>query len=39
MFFENMMTAAQQVLVLFLLVAVGFAADRLRVFSHKTAKT
>ncbi len=38
MFFQNMMTAAQQVLVLFLIVAVGFAADRLHVFSQKTAK-
>jgi predicted permease len=38
MFFNNMMTAAQQVLVLFLIVAVGFAADRLHVFTQKTAK-
>lgn len=38
MFFNNMMTAAQQVLVLFLIVAVGFAADRLRIFTQDTAK-
>lgn len=38
MFFSNMMTAAQQVLVLFLIVAVGFAADRLHVFKQSTAK-
>lgn len=38
MFFTNMMTAAQQVLVLFLIVAVGFAADRLRVFTQSVAK-
>lgn len=38
MFFNNMMTAAQQVLVLFLIVAVGFAADRLRVFTQSTAR-
>ncbi len=38
MFFTNMMMAAQQVLVLFLIVAVGFAADRLRVFTQTVAK-
>ncbi len=38
MFFNNMMTAAQQVLVLFLIVAVGFAADRLHIFTQDTAK-
>ncbi len=38
MFFDNMMTAAQQVLVLFLIVAVGFAADRLHVFTQEIAK-
>ena len=38
MFFTNMMTAAQQVLVLFLIVAVGFAADRLHIFTQDTAK-
>ncbi len=38
MFFTNMMTAAQQVLVLFILVAVGFAADRLNIFKQSTAK-
>ena len=38
MFFNNMMTAAQQVLILFLIVAVGFIADRLHVFTQSTAK-
>ncbi len=38
MFFNNMMMAAQQVLVLFLIVAVGFVADRLHVFTQSTAK-
>ncbi len=38
MFFENMITAASQVLVLFIIVAVGFIADRLHVFTQKTAK-
>ncbi len=38
MFFSNMWTAAQQVFVLFIIVAVGFAADRLRVFTQDTAK-
>lgn len=38
MFFSNMMTAAQQVLVLFLIVAVGFAADRLHIFTQDIAK-
>ncbi len=38
MFFNNMMTAAQQVLILFLIVAVGFIAVRLHVFTQSTAK-
>ncbi len=38
MFFTNMLTAAQQVFVLFIIVAVGFTADRLRVFTQDTAK-
>ncbi len=38
MFFSNMLTAAQQVFVLFLIVAVGFAADRLHIFTQNTAK-
>ncbi len=38
MFLSNMATAAQQVLVLYLIVAVGFAADRLKVFGQNTAK-
>ena len=38
MFFTNMFTAAQQVIVLFLIVAVGYAADRLHVFTQDIAK-
>ena len=38
MFFSNMITAAQQVFTLFLIVAVGFIADRLHVFTQETAK-
>ena len=38
MFLENMATAAQQVLILYLIVAVGFAADRLHIFGQDTAK-
>ncbi len=38
MFLENMATAAQQVLILYLIVAVGFAADRLHIFGQATAK-
>lgn len=38
MFFANMTMAAQQVIILYLLVAVGFLADRLNVFGQDTAK-
>ena len=38
MFLSNMATAAQQVLILYLIVAVGFAADRLHVYKESTAK-
>ena len=38
MFFQNMATAAQQVFILYLIVAVGFIADRLGVFSAQTAR-
>ena len=38
MFLINMATAAQQVLILYLIVAVGFAADRLHVYKESTAK-
>lgn len=38
MFLNNMMTAAQQVLILYIIVAVGFVADRLHVFTQDTAK-
>lgn len=38
MFLSNMTIAAQQVVILYLLVAVGFAADRFGVFKQSTAK-
>ena len=38
MFLNNMMTAAQQVVILYLIVAVGFIADRLHIFGQDTAK-
>ena len=38
MFLENMANAAQQVLILYILVAVGFISDRLKVFTESTAK-
>lgn len=38
MFLSNMATAAQQVIILYLIVAVGFVADRFRVFGQDTAK-
>ena len=38
MFIQNMSMAAQQVAVLYLIVAVGFIADRLGVFKQTTAK-
>ncbi len=38
MFFESMTNTAQQVLILYLIVAVGFAADKLKVFKPTTAK-
>lgn len=38
MFLENMANAAQQVLILYILVAVGFIADRLKIFTESTAK-
>ncbi len=38
MFLTNMTMAAQQVIILYLLVAVGFIADRLHVFGQETAK-
>lgn len=39
MFLTNMTMAAQQVIILYLLVAVGFIADRLHVFGQDTAKS
>ena len=38
MFLSNMATAAQQVVILYLIVAVGFAADKLKIFKQSTAK-
>lgn len=38
MFFSNMATAAQQVIILYILVAVGFLADRFHIFGQETAK-
>ena len=38
MFLSNMATAAQQVIILYLIVAVGFAADRFHIFGQDTAK-
>lgn len=38
MFLTNMTMAAQQVIILYLIVAVGFVADRLHVFGQNTAK-
>ena len=38
MFFQNMSMAAQQVAILYLIVAVGFIADRIGVFKQTTAK-
>lgn len=37
-FLENMTVAAEQVIILYLIVAVGFAADKAGVFTEKTAK-
>lgn len=38
LFLHNMQTAAQQVFILYIIVAVGFIADRLNVFTEKTAR-
>ena len=38
MFFQNMSMAAQQVAILYLIVAVGFIADRIGIFKQNTAK-
>lgn len=37
-FFDNCLIAAQQVIILYIIVAVGFIADRKGVFSEKTAR-
>ena len=38
MFIQNMSMAAQQVAILYLIVAVGFIADRIGIFKQSTAK-
>ncbi len=38
LFLNNCMIAAKQVVILYIIVAVGFAADKLGVFTQKTAK-
>lgn len=38
LFFSNMLSAARQVGTLFIIVAVGFLCDRLKIFTEKTAK-
>ncbi len=38
MFFQNMAIAAQQVAILYLIVAVGFAVDKIGIFKQSTAK-
>ncbi|MGN1419350.1 MAG: AEC family transporter [Acutalibacteraceae bacterium] len=38
MFFENMKSAATQVAVLYLMVAVGFICDKAKIYTEKTAK-
>ncbi len=39
MFLDNMLTAAQQVLILYIIVAVGFAADKFGVYPEKVARS
>lgn len=38
LFLQNMQTAAQQVMILYVIVAVGFLADKLKIFTEKTAR-
>ncbi|MBR3869480.1 MAG: AEC family transporter [Clostridia bacterium] len=38
LFLQNMGTAAMQVFILYIIVAAGFTADKLRVFTEKTAR-
>lgn len=38
LFLQNMGTAAIQVFILYIIVAVGFTADKLRIFTEKTAR-
>ena len=38
LFLQNMSTAAIQVFILYIIVAVGFTADKLRIFTEKTAR-
>lgn len=39
LFLQNMQTAAQQVFILYIIVAVGFLADKLHVFTEPTARS
>lgn len=39
MFFENLLTAARQVLILYIIVAVGFAAEKFGVYPEKVARS
>ena len=38
LFFQNCLIAAEQVVILYLIVAVGFIADKKKVFTEKTAR-
>ena len=38
LFFQNCLIAAQQVIILYLIVAAGFIADKTKVFTEKTAR-
>ena len=38
LFLQNMGTAAIQVFILYIIVAAGFTADKLRIFTEKTAR-
>lgn len=39
MFLDNMLTAAEQVIILYVIVAVGFVADKCGVFTEKVARS
>ena len=38
MFIDNMLTAGTQVIILYIIVFLGFIAERLGVYAEKTAK-